>query len=330
MGADAHGRCSGSAYITTGTSLVAERCKRSDAPVETVVGKIPPVEQAITLASGDNIILTCAPTPGGPAEVDDQGKQYVKRSANLSQLQKERDLMELGILERVKTLPKAEREKILSDRFLPADGKRTVAVREGPKRSILGRNCRQIEVTENGRVIVNAWVTDEIGGGATFTVFETNPFTALWSVSVSDGSGYAGATAFDFLGDEGAEAMYADEVYLFIYDDAGFVELQTPRASWTQFEYPVVADVDNDGSAEIVVISNAGYSSSTLPPLQVIRDAEERWVSARRIWNQHTYHVTNVKEDGTIPQFEPPNWESVNTFRIQHRLDEAPDAPILE
>jgi hypothetical protein len=36
--------------------------------------------------------------------------------------------------------------------------------------------------------------------------------------------------------------------------------------------------------------------------LTVLRDAEDRWIPARRIWNQYSYHVTNVREDGTIPQ----------------------------
>ncbi len=55
--------------------------------------------------------------------------------------------------------------------------------------------------------------------------------------------------------------------------------------------------------------------------LQVIRDAEDRWVPARRIWNQHTYHVTNVREDGTIPPQEPKHWDLLNTFRTQAQID---------
>jgi len=72
-------------------------------------------------------------------------------------------------------------------------------------------------------------------------------------------------------------------------------KLSLTRDSRTFMEYPVVADVDNDGSAEIVVISNAGYNQSTLPPLQVIRDAEERWVSAREIgdWLRDLPHAAN-------------------------------------
>lgn len=79
--------------------------------------------------------------------------------------------------------------------------------------------------------------------------------------------------------------------------------------------------VDNDGSAEFLVTSNAGLEDvQTSPLLQVFGDAEDRWIPARRIWNQHTYHVTNVREDGTIPQFEPPHWQDLNTFRAQAQL----------
>ena len=58
-----------------------------------------------------------------------------------------------------------------------------------------------------------------------------------------------------------------------------------------RFEGPI-AVIDNDGSAEIVVVSNGGSQ----PAVQVIRDVEDRWIQARRIWNQHAYHVTNVMQ----------------------------------
>jgi hypothetical protein len=109
---------------------------------------------------------------------------------------------------------------------------------------------------------------------------------------------------------------------MFVYDSIdGSVLLQTSRASGTLSEYPVVADVDNDGSAEIVVVSNR-YAGLPDPTVQVIRDVEDRWIQARRIWNQHAYHVTNVREDGTIPQFEPPHWHTVNTFRTNAQIED--------
>jgi len=155
-----------------------------------------------------------------------------------------------------------------------------------------------------------------------YSVYEADG-SLQWTAPVSDLSGVAAGTAFDFLGDGDAEAMYADENSLFVFDAMGGVLLDTPRTSRTGTEYPVVADVDNDGSAEIVVVSNEPISGgmASSPPVQVIRDVDDRWIQARRIWNQHTYHVTNVREDGTIPQFEPPSWESLNTFRTNAQIE---------
>ena len=157
-----------------------------------------------------------------------------------------------------------------------------------------------------------------VGGANTYSVLEVD-LGANWTAAVTDFSGFAAGTAFDFLGDGTAEAMYADEVTLFVFDENGDALLETPRSSLTQWENPIVVDVDNDGSAEIVVVSNAGTS----PPVQVIRDVEDRWIPARRIWNEHDYHVTNVREDGTIPQVQPKSWDTLNTFRTQAQIGAA-------
>lgn len=50
---------------------------------------------------------------------------------------------------------------------------------------------------------------------------------------------------------------------------------------------PDPAHVDNDGSAEIVVVSESDIGGSAT--VQVIRDQNDQWVPARRIWNQHAY-----------------------------------------
>ncbi len=147
--------------------------------------------------------------------------------------------------------------------------------------------------------------------------------TIVWSAPVSDQSGIAAGTAFDFLGDGSAEAMYADEQHLFVFDSTGTPIFSMPRTSGTLTEYPVVADIDNDGSAEIVVVSNMYPGLPASPTVQVIRDRQDRWIQARRIWNEHTYHVTNVREDGTIPQFEAPSWKALNTFRTNAQINGA-------
>jgi hypothetical protein len=52
----------------------------------------------------------------------------------------------------------------------------------------------------------------------------------------------------------------------------------------------------------------------------VIHDALDRWVSSRSIWNQHSYAVTNVNDDGTVPKTSAvkANWKdpTLNNFRM--------------
>jgi hypothetical protein len=53
--------------------------------------------------------------------------------------------------------------------------------------------------------------------------------------------------------------------------------------------------------------------------IRVYRDANDKWVRSRTIWNQHAYAVTHVEEDGTVPQTSAwqNNWDQpgLNNFR---------------
>jgi hypothetical protein len=163
-----------------------------------------------------------------------------------------------------------------------------------------------------------------VGAGSVFAIYNQMG-GIIWSVPVDDGSGSAGSTAFDFLGDNGAEAMYGDEEFIWAFEQGGVPVVQQARSSATVVEYPVVADVDNDGSAEILIGSSHPYvydgALNPYPTLQVFQDAQNRWIQARRIWNQHTYHVSNVREDGSIPQYEPKHWLELNTFRTNAQIE---------
>ncbi len=155
-----------------------------------------------------------------------------------------------------------------------------------------------------------------------YSVYKVTPsgVTPTWINNVQDFSGLATATAFDFLGDGVAEAIYADETNAYVFDGVtGETKLSSPRQSGTLIEYPVVADIDNDGSAEIVYVSNYldGTNGVTVT---VLKDAQDRWIPARRIWNQYSYHVTNVREDGTIPKVMKKSWQATNTFRTNSQI----------
>ena len=66
------------------------------------------------------------------------------------------------------------------------------------------------------------------------------------------------------------------------------------------------------------MVNSAG---GTLPTVQVYEDAQKRWIPTRRIWNQHAYHVTNVREDGTIPRVPAKHWQLLNTFRTNAQME---------
>ncbi len=80
----------------------------------------------------------------------------------------------------------------------------------------------------------------------------------LWEVGSQDNSSnVTGSSVFDFEGDGRAEAIYADECFTRVYDGVtGYVIYSQYRSSCTWYENPVVADVDGDFNAELVVPSN--------------------------------------------------------------------------
>ena len=84
----------------------------------------------------------------------------------------------------------------------------------------------------------------------------------LWERWSQDGSsGTTGSSLFDFDGDGQAEAVYADECFIRIYDGKnGRILFSSKRSSTTSIEAPVVADIDDDGSAEILMGSDTNYS----------------------------------------------------------------------
>ena len=102
----------------------------------------------------------------------------------------------------------------------------------------------------------------------------------LWAKKSQDLSSYStGSSLFDFDGDGAMEAVYADECYTRVYDGkTGDVLFSAYHTSLTWHEYPVIADVDNDESAEIVVSSNNTRSCPSPDPihrgLRCVKDAD--------------------------------------------------------
>ena len=153
----------------------------------------------------------------------------------------------------------------------------------------------------------------------TYVVFEGDG-SILWQKPTQDHSSHAtGSSVFDFEADGYAEVVYNDETSLRVYDGAtGAVLFEQPNSTFTAYEYPVIADVDNDGRAEIVVAANDFVDTTggqLFHGIRVFGDAAGNWVRTRRIWNQHTYHITNINEDGSVPRVEEKSWLTYNSYR---------------
>ncbi|MCK5800257.1 MAG: VCBS repeat-containing protein [Deltaproteobacteria bacterium] len=149
-----------------------------------------------------------------------------------------------------------------------------------------------------------------------------------WLKTTRDNSsGSTGSSVFDFNGDGAAEVVYRDECWLRVYDGkTGQVRFAQNITSGTILELPVIADVDNDGHADIVVPAHQGMSCGPEADLKlpagaktngifVLQDPKNRWMPSRPIWNQHTYHISNINDDGTVPVKEKPSWQGWNNYR---------------
>ncbi|MCP3936523.1 MAG: DUF11 domain-containing protein [Actinomycetia bacterium] len=158
-----------------------------------------------------------------------------------------------------------------------------------------------------------------VAGSTLYTVLETNG-DVLWQSNIQDGSSnMTGSTVFDFDGDGFYEVVYRDETHLRIYRGTdGHVLFEDPFSSFTANEEPVVADVDGDGRAEIIVTSDLATQISApvrTSGLRIYGDANDNWVATRKIWNQHAYHSDNVNDDGTVPAQPARGWLTHTTFR---------------
>jgi hypothetical protein len=101
----------------------------------------------------------------------DAERQYRAYEGDLNKYQDERDITEAHERRRIladQSMSKINQDAQLKKSFLRRDGKRVVEVEHGGTETVLGHPCREIKVTENGRVIIHAWITEDLGGGTSF------------------------------------------------------------------------------------------------------------------------------------------------------------------
>lgn len=171
----------------------------------------------------------------------------------------------------------------------------------------------------------------EVGivGGGELHVYEHDG-GLKWSLPLTVLGAVPGVTAFDF-GDDGAlELVVADAEDLWVLDGATGVTLLRDARHQTDGarQHPVVADVDGDGSAELLVTSL--YPSASWGGLNVLRPSAGAWPEVRPVWNQYQFVGTNVDDALGLPVRPRAHWDVDNSVRaslVVHRPDLKVGAP---
>ena len=137
----------------------------------------------------------------------------------------------------------------------------------------------------------------------------TKTLDLVWSLPTSDFSASTTLTMFDFAQDGKARLVYRDQESLRIIDastnpptiEARVEEIYSPTVN----EFPIVADINGDGAAEIILTGSPfkdwNEKSNWAGELRIYASDGRPWAPARSVWNQSAYNVLNVNEDLTIP-----------------------------
>lgn len=149
------------------------------------------------------------------------------------------------------------------------------------------------------------------------TVFESDG-TVKRTFDIDDPSGVTSATVFDFENDGLLEVVHMDEHNLRILDARTLVQrFITANTSQTVYEVPVIADLDGDKQAEIIITGYDNDLGLSTPGIRVFKARNGAWADAGSAWGSAAFHVNEINEDSTLPLIETPSWLTHNTYRVQ-------------
>jgi len=132
----------------------------------------------------------------------------------------------------------------------------------------------------------------------------TQTFQLNWMVNTNDQSGETGLTMFDFNQDGTQEIVYRDETDLKIINGSGLAPVTLAFftcTSGTGLERPIVGDIDNTGTTKICV--SCGPQITGKVEVFSAPTGQQAWAPSRAIWNQYGYHIFNINDDLTVPQY---------------------------
>jgi hypothetical protein len=126
-----------------------------------------------------------------------------------------------------------------------------------------------------------------VASGAAYTVFSRDG-QELWKHSTQDTFGTSSSSsAFDFNGDGKSEIIFNDRNHLKIFEGAsGKILWETENVGGRALNYPVVANLDDTPSAELIVTTFSNGQGG----IRAFRDPTNSWKSSRKMWNQFNYY----------------------------------------
>nr|UHS16746.1 putative hemolysin [Vibrio sp.] len=142
----------------------------------------------------------------------------------------------------------------------------------------------------------------------------------VWTVPNDDStSGKIGVSGFDFTGNGIDEVLVQDQSKVRILDGrSGLALAEIANSTGSLWEFPVVADLAGDNDAELIIVANdydERYSTNHGVYVYNSDDDDKPWKNATRIWNQHAFYLSNINQDGTLPDKYEPSWLTHNSYR---------------
>lgn len=127
-----------------------------------------------------------------------------------------------------------------------------------------------------------------------------------------------GFTMFDFDNDGMQEICYRDEAtlriikaktpYVYMNDTKtnrpDVILFSQEVGSFTGFEYPVIADIDGDNSAEMIVMGSPNFATGGLfyGYIYAVGNNGDKFAPALPVWNQFMYSPFKINTDLTVPK----------------------------
>lgn len=139
----------------------------------------------------------------------------------------------------------------------------------------------------------------------------------------AEGEVPGGCTLADLDADGDFEVIEWGIGGLFIRDGATGQTLAEERGFVRTFYDPqaMVADIDADGSAEIIVSGEVPGADTRNDTVRAYGSATSSWARTRPVWHQRSYDITSITDDSMPVAWPLPSWEAYNAFRAQPAHD---------